>query len=179
VSAHDPLEAARPFYGPEPCASCRRWPGERHASSCRQAPGAPVAGSVEPRPGQTWAFDPPAGLERYRSWDELAPRPWRMRLVSIGASSGRYGRARLRLLGADGKAVPLPDAWSDERDALAAKYGEAATGAGVVETHAALVDLRAQRCGWRRLGPAASRRRAPAAAADGRTRVEDEPPIAS
>ena len=165
MSADGALEEARPFYGPGPCTSCRRWPGERHASSCVRAPGAPVAGSVEPRPGQIWAFDPPAGLERYRRWVEVAPPPWRMRLITIVGSPGRHGRARLGLLDAEGKAVPLPAAWSDERDALAAKYGEAATGTGVLETHAALVDLRAQRRGWRRLGPAVSRSRAPTAAA--------------
>ena len=84
-----------------------------------------------------------------------------MRLVSFGGS-GRHGRARLRLLGADGEAVLVPAAWSDERNALAAKYGEAPIGAAVVETYASLLDLRAQRRGWRRLGPAVGRQPASA-----------------
>jgi hypothetical protein len=156
VSVKDALEDARPFYGPGPCEACRRWPGERHASSCRAFPGAPVAGAIEPRPGQTWTFDPPARLDGFDRWVEIAPRPWRMRLVSI-ATSGRHGRATLRLIGADDEEVRVPPAWFDARNALAAKYGEAPIGEGVVETHASVSDLRAQRRGWRRGGGGAHR----------------------
>jgi hypothetical protein len=142
------LERAQPFYGPGPCPACHRWPGEQHSTSCRVSPSVRVAGAIEPRAGQIWAFDPPPRLDNFARWAQLAPRPWRMRLIGI-TSSGTYGRAILRMVDEDGADFPVPPGWVEARNLIAAKYGEPAVSASPIETRAPVLDLRAQRAGWR------------------------------
>jgi hypothetical protein len=148
MTALEDLERAQPFYGPGPCPSCRRWPGEQHSSACRISPSVPVAGAVEPRAGQIWAFDPPARLDGFARWAQLAPRPWRMRLISI-TTSGTYGRASMRMVADDGADFPVPSGWVEERNLIAATYGEPPVDASPIETRAPVLDLRAQRACWR------------------------------